>query len=121
MRLTPITATAGLLLALTLTACSSTPPASPPPATTTAAATTPAATAADRQACVEAIADVIDQRPDDFDPETDSDPEPLECAGIPEAESLDVYMEGLRLRNERSRDELQRQIDEAASADAATP
>ncbi|MFI0825711.1 hypothetical protein ACH4Q7_14785 [Streptomyces roseolus] len=104
--ITSLAGTAALLLALTLTACSSTPPASPPPATTTAAATTPAATAADRQACVEAIADVIDQRPADFDPETDSDPEPPECAGIPEAESLDVYMEGLKLRNERARNAL---------------
>ena len=125
MRLNPITATASLLLTLTLTACGSNEePATDKPtatATTSAAATTPAATAADKQACVEAIANAITNRPNDFDPENDSDPKPTECAAIAENDYLDTYMEGLRLSNQRGRDELQRQIDEAASADAATP
>lgn len=101
MRLTPITATASLLLALT--ACGSEePPANKPAPTTATATTTPAATAADRQACVEAIADVIDQRPADFDPENDTDPKPEECAAIAEDDYLDAYMDGLQLRNQRA-------------------
>lgn len=105
MRIKPIVATASLLLALTACGAASNPPARPSDkqgAEASTATTTPAGTTADRQACIEAIADVIDQRPDDFDPENDSDPKPDECAAITEDDYLDAYMDGLQLRNDRA-------------------
>ncbi|KAA6220016.1 hypothetical protein [Streptomyces filamentosus] len=105
MRITPIAATASLLLALTACGTADNPPASPSDkqgAEASTATTTPADTAADRQACIEAIADVIDQRPDDFNAENDSDPKPEECAAIADDDYLDAYMDGLQLRNERA-------------------
>ena len=121
MRLNPITTTAGLLLALTLTACSSSEePATnkPTPATTTAAPTTtaPVDTAAATAACIEAVRQSLKDIPDGQDLER-----PAECEPLDDSAYLEAYMKGLQQRNQDGRDELQRQIDEAASADAATP
>lgn len=103
MRRTTLAAiTAAGLLALT--GCSSADDAKPAPTVTTTVTATPTLSAAEQtQACVEAIADTITARPEDFDPETDSDPKPAECDTVPEDEYLDAYMDGLQLSNERGR------------------
>lgn len=89
-----------LLLAAALTACTSSDPAPAPdkPAATTAAPTIDKAQLV--QQCVDAIAEVISARPADFDPETDSDPQPTECDAVPEDEYLDAYYDGLAQANE---------------------
>ncbi|MEU3426607.1 hypothetical protein [Streptomyces gardneri] len=122
-RLTTAALTAGLLLALTACGTADNPPATPASKPGAEAATSsPTLSATEqRKACVDAWAATIGARPTDFNPETDSDPTPDACATIPESDSLDAYMDGLQQRNKAGQDELQRQIDEAASADAQTP
>lgn len=96
---------AGLLAAacLTLTGCSSGDARKPSPTVTATVTETPTLSAGEqRQACVEAWADTIGARPSDFNAETDSDPKPTACEAIPEDESLDVYMDGLELSNQRA-------------------
>ncbi|MER6612008.1 hypothetical protein [Streptomyces xantholiticus] len=68
-----------------------------------------------RAACVDAWGDVINARPDDFNSETDAEPELSECAGLPENEWLDY--DGLHLANQRNIDEIDRQAEEAAEED----
>ncbi|WP_406056251.1 hypothetical protein OG462_09140 [Streptomyces sp. NBC_01077] len=115
---TAVLAATALLLALT--GCSSPKSDSNPSPTLTT--TTPTLSVAEqREACVDAWAATIGARPTDFNPETDTDPTPDACAGLPESDSLDAYMDGLQQSNKAGRDELQRQIDEAASDDAQTP
>lgn len=117
MRTRPALATASLLLALT--ACSSQTSNTPPPAATTAE---PGVFPAEqREACVDAWAVTISGRPADFDPETDTDPTPEACTGIPESDSLAAYMEGLAKSSKAGQDDLQKAIDDAASADTSTP
>ncbi|MBL3669065.1 hypothetical protein JL475_24340 [Streptomyces sp. M2CJ-2] len=114
------TALAAALLALAaLTAGCSNDSSDDKPAAATTAPQPPAATidpAEARQACVDAWADTISDRPADFDPEADSDTEPAECEGLPEDEWTDRYMEGLEQSNQAGRDALQDLIDEAETA-----
>jgi ABC-type glycerol-3-phosphate transport system substrate-binding protein len=94
---------------LTLTACSATSESDgkPSPTVTATVTATPTLSAAEqRQACVEAWADTIAARPDGFNPDTDSDTKPAECESIAEGDSLDVYMDGLMLSNQRAREAL---------------
>ncbi|MFD5370810.1 hypothetical protein [Streptomyces sp. NPDC127103] len=116
-------AAASLLLALTACGTADNPPASPSDKGGTEASTAaPALSAAEqRKACVDAWAATIGARPTDFNAETDTDPTPDACAGIPESDSLDAYMDGLMQSNKAGRDELQKAIDDAASADTSTP
>ncbi|MFE2046649.1 hypothetical protein ACFXAZ_38210, partial [Streptomyces sp. NPDC059477] len=60
----------------------------------------------DRQACVDAWAETISNRPAGFDPDTDSDAEPDACAGIPGDDWLDAYTDGLQQSNETGRNEI---------------
>ncbi|MER7806154.1 hypothetical protein [Streptomyces sp900116325] len=106
---------AGLLA--TLTACGSSDDSDGKPTpTVTATATRTVDSAAARQGCVDAWADTISNRPSDFDPDTDTDPEPAECKGLPEDDWTDRYMEGLHASNQRGIDALQDRIDEASEA-----
>lgn len=109
------TTTAALIAAglLALTGCSSSEPA---PAPTVSAAPTLSAEQVAAQ-CTDALAEAIYNRPDDFDPDTDTDPQPAECDALPEDQYLDTYMDALRQSNERGRQDLQDQIDEAAEQD----
>jgi ABC-type glycerol-3-phosphate transport system substrate-binding protein len=95
--------------ALTLTACSASSDTDQPKTTTTVTATatkTPQlSTAQQRQACVDAWAETIGSRPADFDPDVDTDTEPTECAGLPEGDYTDMYMEGLQQQNQAGRDD----------------
>ncbi|MGW6557902.1 hypothetical protein [Streptomyces hydrogenans] len=121
MRIRPITAAAGLLLALTLTACSSSeePATDKPTASATTAApttTAPVDLTAATEACIEAVRQSLKTTPTGEDLER-----PTECEPLDDSAYLEAYMKGLQQRNQDGRDELQRQIDEAASADAATP
>lgn len=115
MRTRTITTTiaAGLLLA-TLTSCSGEKPA--PVETVTATATPRLSKAEITAQCVDAVAKVIDARPDTFDPDTDQDPKPEECNSLSDSEYLDAYMDGLSQRNRDAIDEMQRKIDEASKA-----
>jgi len=114
------TALAATLLALAaLTAgCSSDSSDSsddkPAAATTAPQSSTTVDPAEARQACVDAWADTISNRPADFDPEADTDTEPAACEGLPEDEWTDRYMEGLEQSNKAGLDELQDLIDEAS-------
>ncbi|MFD3655977.1 hypothetical protein [Streptomyces sp. NPDC058620] len=90
--MTTRTAATLILLAATLTACTSTDPAPEKPAATSAPALSKAEIT--RQ-CVNAIAEAVSNRPADFDPETDSDPQPAACDALSEAEYMDAYMDGL--------------------------
>lgn len=56
-----------------------------------------------RQACVHAVADVVDTRPEDFDPATDKDQKPAKCHTIPDTEYRSAYADGLKLSKERAR------------------
>lgn len=120
MRRLTATALVAATLTLALTGCSSQKADNKPTpaATTTEAGIFPAE---QREACVDAWAVTISDRPADFDPETDTDPTPAACTGIPESDSLNAYMEGLMQSNRAGQEDMRRRIDEAASADAQTP
>ncbi|MFF8034903.1 hypothetical protein [Streptomyces sp. NPDC016626] len=113
MRTRTTIATALLALAALTAGCSSDSSDDKPAATTSTPAPT-ADPAEARQACVDAWAETISNRPADFDPEADSDIEPAECEGLPEDEWTDRYMEGLAQSNQAGRDALQDLIDEAS-------
>ncbi|MER6098353.1 hypothetical protein ABT154_21345 [Streptomyces sp. NPDC001728] len=74
-----------------------------------------------RQVCVDAWAVTIGNRPDDFNPETDTDPTPEACTGIPESDWVDAYMDGLFQSNRAARDAAQERSDAEASKDAQNP
>lgn len=100
---------AALLLALT--SCSS--DSEPTPAKTVTVTKTPELSAEEaRAACVDAWADTLDSRPADFDPETDEDPVPAACAGLPEDGYTDRYMEGLHQSNQENLDRMQECLDD---------
>jgi hypothetical protein len=75
-------------------------------------ATPPLSASEAHAACVDAWAATIDARPDDWDPETDTDPEPPACKGLPEDKWLDRYMEGLQKRNGENQRELRDCLDD---------
>ncbi|MFG2515978.1 hypothetical protein [Streptomyces sp. NPDC048584] len=111
------TTLAAVLLALAaLTAgCSSDSSSDTPAATTSAPPPSLTVDPAEaRQACVDAWAETISNRPDDFNAEADTDTEPAECDGLPQDEWTDRYMDGLQQANQAGRDALQDLIDEAS-------
>jgi hypothetical protein len=115
-RLTAAAIAAGILL--TLTACTTEPePDATVPPSPTAAATRTADAAELTRECVDAVAATIGARPEDFDPENDSDPKPAACNALPEDEYLDAYMDGLSQSNRAALEERQRERDEAAEND----
>ncbi|WP_073947640.1 hypothetical protein [Streptomyces kebangsaanensis] len=112
------TALAAVLLALAAltAACGSDNKPSKPAATSVATSAAAVDTAEARQACVDAWAETISNRPADFNPDTDSDTEPNECKGLPEGDWTDRYMDGLTQSNQDGRDALQDLIDQASEA-----
>ncbi|MGA5076239.1 hypothetical protein ACPC37_01230 [Streptomyces griseoincarnatus] len=111
---TTLAATLLTLAALTAS-CSSDSSDDKPAATTSASAPSATADPAEaRQACVDAWAETISNRPSDFNAETDTDTEPAECEGLPEDEWTDRYMDGLQQANQSGRDALQDLIDDAS-------
>ncbi|WP_309029113.1 hypothetical protein [Streptomyces alfalfae] len=92
--ITAILATAALALA----GCSSADDSEPPKATATVTKTPKLSVAEQREACVDAWADVL---LDDADAELEA--EPGECDGLSEGDQMDRYMEGLQKRNEINR------------------
>lgn len=120
MRTRTAIASLAVALLLGLTACGTTAKPDQPAATAT---TTTSTLSADeqRQACVDAIAATISARPSDFNPDTDSDPKPDACATIPEDDYLDAYMDGLQQSNKAGLDELEKAIEDAASAATPSP
>lgn len=111
------TTTAMLLTAVTLTAltgCSG-GDGKEPAETTVTVTKTPELTAEEKRAeCVDGWADTISSRPADWDPDVDDDPEPTECAGLPEDDWLDMYYDGLAQSNEAGREELGECLDDPA-------
>ncbi|MFE6931762.1 hypothetical protein ACFVDT_06995 [Streptomyces sp. NPDC057699] len=103
---------AGILLTLTACGGSSTEDKPTTPASTAAASSTVDPAQATKE-CVDAVAATIGARPDDFDPENDSDPKPDACKSLSEDEYLDAYMDGLSEANKQGLADLQDQIDEA--------
>jgi Flp pilus assembly protein TadD len=114
---------AALLLALTACGTADNPPAAPSDKGGAEASTAPPTLSAaqQRKACVDAWAATIGARPTDFNSETDTDPTPDACAGLPESDSLDAYMDGLQQSNKAGQDALQKAIEDAASADTSSP
>ncbi|MGW1814083.1 hypothetical protein ACWCQM_11055 [Streptomyces sp. NPDC002125] len=103
---------AGILL--TLTACGGSTTEDKPATPATTAAATPTLDAAEvTQECIDAVAATVGARPDDFDPENDSDPKPDACKSLSEDEYMDAYMDGLTEANKQGLADLQDQIDEA--------
>ncbi|MGW8988312.1 hypothetical protein ACWGRF_00030 [Streptomyces zhihengii] len=115
MRLRPA---ARLLLAAAvtvLTGCRGSSGTHDKPAATKTVTATPTLSAAEaRAACVDAWADTIAARPDDFDPESGNDPDPVACEGLPEDEWLDMYLEGLQKSDEANADEMRDCLDDPA-------
>jgi len=114
MRLTPITATAGLLLTLTLTACSSSeePATKPAPTTTTASPTTTADAEAAAQACSNAVYNTILNTPTT---DATSLPKPPECATISDADYLETVLAVVQQQNKDGQDALRKAIEDAAT------
>jgi hypothetical protein len=105
MRTTTAAILAAATLLLGLTGCSS--DAKPAPTKTVTVTPTPALSKAEiTEQCAAAVAVVIDQRPEDFDPELDEDPHPAECDGLDDSEYLDAYMDGLHRSSEAARERL---------------
>lgn len=103
--------------ALALAGCSSSDEEPKKETVTVTATKAPEMSAAEqRKACVDAWAETINSRPDDWDPETGEDIEPAECKGLPAGDSTDRYMEGLSKANQQNIDDFQREIDEASAA-----
>lgn len=67
------------------------------------------------QACVDAVA----TRAPGPDGSVPFEPTPTPCTDLPDDEYLDAYMDGIAQGNQAGRDELQKQIDEAARKDAS--
>ena len=83
-----------LVLAATLTACTTTDPAPDKPA---AATSTPAPSHAELiQQCTDAVANL----PVGEDGEVPSDPVPAECTGLSDSDYLDAYMDGINQANQ---------------------
>ncbi|NGO73531.1 hypothetical protein [Streptomyces boncukensis] len=110
---------AGLLVAAVLlaagTACSSSD--SPEPAASTSTPTDETTSAPAKvsksetiRRCTNAVAD---RAADTSSGEVHSEPTPKPCAGLPDSEYLDAYMDGIRQANQAGRDELERQLDDA--------
>ncbi|MGW9437949.1 hypothetical protein [Streptomyces sp. NPDC055607] len=116
MRTRHITAALAAVLLLGLTACGTATEEPEQPAVTTVTGTPTLSADEQRKACVDAIAATIRARPNDFNPDTDSDPKPDACATIPESDYLDAYMDGLKQSNQAGIDDLQKAIEDAASA-----
>ncbi|MEV0441821.1 hypothetical protein AB0I84_05920 [Streptomyces spectabilis] len=89
------------LAAITLAGCSSSDDGDPPEATATVTKAPKLSAAEQREACVDAWADVLLE---DEDAELEQEPE--ECNGLPEDDQLDRYMEGLQQRNAINREAL---------------
>ncbi|MCI3929975.1 hypothetical protein [Streptomyces sp. AN091965] len=64
------------------------------------------------RACIKAWMDTIESRPDDFDPETDEDPEPDACSKVPDASREDMYMDALERVNEEGQEGLRDCLDD---------
>lgn len=116
-RFTAAAITTAVLLALV--GCSSDgSDAKPSPTKTVTVTPTPALSKAEvTQQCIDAVAVVIDQRPPDFDPETEEDPQPTECDSLTDSEYLDAYMDGVSQRNLDAIQEREDQREEAAEND----
>ncbi|MFH9074751.1 hypothetical protein [Streptomyces alboflavus] len=104
MRRTTITVLT--LAALTLAGCSSSDDSSnTEPEKQKPSKTLNVDAAEQRRACIKAWMHSIEARPDDFDPEVDEDPEPAECAEVPDASREDMYLEALEQVNEAGQEE----------------
>lgn len=99
--------------ALALSGCSS--EAGPgKPAATVAATKTPERPQAElRAACVDAWAEAIDAGVDDE--------EPAVCADVEGAQHADMYMEGMRQRNQANRDEIAECTEDPSCTGVAVP
>lgn len=98
---------------LALTGCSS-DDGPDKPAVTVAATKTPERSQAElRAACVDAWAEAIDAGTDDE--------EPAVCADVEGAQHADMYMEGLRQRNQANRDEIAECVDDPSCTSVPIP
>ncbi|PAU46590.1 hypothetical protein CK936_23350 [Streptomyces albireticuli] len=106
-----------MLAAAPLTGCSTANTASSPAPTVTSPQPTPSSTDT-LERCTKAVDILVDVERHAATPSTDGSRPPA-CTGLSENAYLDIYLSSVRRANEEGRDELQRQIDEAAEADAS--
>ncbi|MGW1463853.1 hypothetical protein ACWCPT_05795 [Streptomyces sp. NPDC002308] len=105
------TIAAAALLTATLVGCSST--TTPDAPATQPATSAPALSHAEQiEQCTAAVADI----PAGPDGSVPSDPVPAECTALSDSEYLDAYYDGLAQSNKDGLQDLQDQIDEAATA-----
>lgn len=100
-------------LLLPLTGCSSDAEPEKPAVTITATKTPERSQAELRAACVDAWAEAIDAGTDDE--------EPAACADVEGAQHADMYMEGLRQRNQANRDEIAECVDDPSCTSVPIP
>jgi hypothetical protein len=100
-------------VALALSGCSSSGEPEKPAATVTATKTPERSQAELRAACVDAWAEAIEAGADDD--------EPAVCADVEGAQHADMYMEGLRQRNQANRDEIAECVEDPACTSVPVP
>lgn len=98
---------------LALSGCSSSSEPEKPAATVTAATTPKQSQAELRAACVDAWAEAIDAGA--------GAEEPAVCADVEGAQHADMYMEGLRQRNQANRDEIAECMDDPSCTSVPIP
>ena len=98
---------------LALAGCSSDSEPEKPTVTVTATKTPERSQAELRAACVDAWAEAIDVGAEDE--------EPAVCADVEGAQHADMYMEGLRQRNQANRDEIAECVDDPSCTSVPIP
>lgn len=107
------TTTVLLAAVFALTGCSSDAEPEKPAVTVTATKTPERSQAELRTACVDAWVAAIDAGADDE--------EPAVCADVEGAQHADMYMEGLRQRNQANRDEIAECVDDPSCTGVPIP
>lgn len=110
-RTTTIAVLAAAVLALA--GCSSSDDSEPPKATATVTKTPERSQAELRAACVDAWVEAIDAG--------DEDDEPSVCAKVEGGQHTDMYMEGLKQRNQANRDEIAECVDDPSCTSVPVP
>ena len=111
MRRTTVAVLAAITLALS--GCSGEAEPGKPAVTVTATKTPERSQAELRAACVDAWAEAIDAGADEE--------EPAVCADVEGAQHADMYMEGLRQRNQANRDEIAECVEDPSCTSVAVP
>lgn len=111
-------AVAAAVCLLALTGCGASEPDADKPAPEGSPSASATATLSAEEAALKCTAAITKGGETATDGELPMDPRPTACEGLSEDAFLEAYMAAVRASNQKNRDELQRQIDEAAEEDA---